>query len=90
MLSDRGRSWIECFNRVERKTSRKPDERLARAPGPPGGPVAGEDGGVDELAALAGLSANRSPEETIERILVAAREQLGMEVAFVSEFAGGE
>ncbi len=34
--------------------------------------------------------ASNSVTQTIERMLEAAREQLGMEVAFVSEFAGGQ
>ena len=40
-----------------------------------------------KLAKLSELASERAP-ETIERVLAAAKEELGMEVAFVSEFAG--
>jgi hypothetical protein len=39
-----------------------------------------------ELSELSQVVSERAP-ETVERVLVAAKEQLGMEVAFVSEFA---
>jgi putative nucleotidyltransferase with HDIG domain len=39
-----------------------------------------------ELSELAQVASERAP-ETLERVLVAAKEQLGMEAAFVSEFA---
>lgn len=45
--------------------------------------------GNEELARLASISSDRSY-QSIERILSAAREILGMEVAFASEFVGGE
>lgn len=45
--------------------------------------------GHEELARLASISSDRSY-QSIEHILSAAREILGMEVAFVSEFVGGE
>jgi putative nucleotidyltransferase with HDIG domain len=45
--------------------------------------------GDEELAKLANISSGRS-QDTVERTLSAAREVLGMEVAFVSEFVGGE
>ncbi|CAA9459846.1 MAG: metal dependent phosphohydrolase [uncultured Rubrobacteraceae bacterium] len=38
---------------------------------------------------MAGLAYHRSS-DLVERVLATAREQLGMEVAFVSEFAGGQ
>ena len=44
---------------------------------------------VGKLGELAEIASN-SATQTIERMLEAAREQLGMEVAFVSEFVQGE
>lgn len=48
----------------------------------------GESGAASGLSGLAGLAYHRSS-DLVERVLATAREQLGMEVAFVSEFAGG-
>ena len=39
-----------------------------------------------ELAGLAEVASERAPEEVVKRALAAAREELRMDVAFVSEF----
>ena len=46
-----------------------------------GEPGAGAEGEMSELSRLASLRSS----ELVERVLATAREQLGMEVAFVSE-----
>lgn len=48
----------------------------------------GRPGAARELSGLSGLAYHRSS-DMVERVLATAREQLGMEVAFVSEFAEG-
>lgn len=65
-------------------------ERRCRSLGLSSAPVAERGGDVEGLRELAELSAERAFDESLERILVTAREQLGMEIAFVSEFTGGQ
>jgi GAF domain-containing protein len=79
--------WIKHFNKVERKTSRASGEGCgAGSEAPQNGARFRNGRDVGELAELA---ADRSS-DTVERILKAAREHLGMDVAFASEFTRGE
>lgn len=48
-----------------------------------------EDKAIRKLTELAGVASRDTP-DTVERVLATARESLGMDVAFVSEFADGE
>ncbi len=74
-MQGREQVWISYFNRVERKSSRS----FAR----------GEAGIADGLAGLA-WSFSERPSDIVERILAVARKHLGMDLAFISEFAQGK
>lgn len=73
-MSGREHIWISHFNRVERKSSRS---------------SARKEGIAGELTVLTHSSSKR-PSDVVQRILALAREHLGMDVAFISEFAEGE
>jgi GAF domain-containing protein len=74
-MSEYEHIWITHFNRAERKSSRTS--------------VRNEAGIVSKLAVLDRTSSER-PSDVVQRILAAAREHLGMDLAFISEFARGE
>lgn len=83
MTSEPQRVWIELFNRVERKTSCGSREEV-RAVSPGRGKSDGVSGG--RLTGLAGVAGDSSSGEAVERMLDVARQQLGMDIAFISEF----
>ena len=49
-------------------------------------PGGGQVHAAEDLSELARVASERTP-ETVERVLVAAKERLGMEVTFVFEFS---